>query len=132
MPLNSVEPRCAKASIEINRPVNAEPTEADTSDVSLVVEAIGLAGMQDKEFAINASLDAGQWARIKGGVGNLHAKVLLRQPAKFWIALDGIQRRRLGISAETEQDIMQQEIESTADALFERLIERLSGKQDGK
>jgi hypothetical protein len=131
MPLNSIDRRCAKASIEVNRPENTEPTEADDIELSLVVEAIGEAGMQDKEFAINGRLDPGQWARIKGGVGNLHAKVLLRQPARFWIALDGIQRRRLGISDETEQSIRRRDAEETADVLFDRFLSRLlSGKRE--
>lgn len=127
IPLNSVETRCAKASIDVNRPVDIAPTESENVELSLVLEAIGQAGMQDKEFAINGRLDPGQWTRIKGGVGNLHAKVLLRQPPKFWIALDAVQRRQLGISEQTEERIRSQEIEDTAEALFQKLVERIAG-----
>ena len=113
-------PRMAKAGL-ITTQDAASVHAAD--ELALVIEAIGLAGMSDKEFALGAGLDQGQWARIKGGVGNLHWKTVRRQPAKFWIALDAVQRRRLGISEHTEEQIHQEQINATADALWTRLVD---------
>lgn len=122
-PLHSMDLRVAKASIDVHRPINTAPDSAPAFDLSLITQAIADAGMQEKEFCINAGLDQSLWSRIKSGMGNLQAKVLLSQPPKFWIVLDRLQRQKLGISEVTEQQIHDERINATADALWDRLIE---------
>lgn len=126
MPLNSIEPRAAKASMPVNRPENTEPTEQGDSDLSLVIDALAAAGISSKEAAITMGMDPAQWTRIKGGTGRLSVNCLQRLPATFW--LHYIERVRVlkGLSEDTEAGMKNKEIQDTADALFDRLVQKLT------
>jgi hypothetical protein len=84
--LNSIERRCAKASIDANRPPASAPIACSDDAVSLVFDALAEIGMSEKEAAFEMGLDPADLSRIKGRQRRLPIDALWRLPDRFWFA----------------------------------------------
>lgn len=83
-PLNSIEPRPAKASIDVNRQETSGDIQSQADAVSLFFETIAAIGMSDKEAAYYMAMDAAQLSRIKTRQARLPFDAMWRMPDHFW------------------------------------------------
>lgn len=103
MPLNSLAPRMAKASIAIKSPELAAESVAADGVVSLVFECLAAVGMADKEAAYTMAMDPAQLSRIKNGQGRLPIDALWRLPDLFWFEFRRRVDERKHLTAESEK-----------------------------
>lgn len=76
-PLNTVDLRMAKASIE----VHAVPADV----IALFFESVAACGMSHKEAAYDMAMDPAQLSRVKSGQARLPFDAVWRLPNHFWL-----------------------------------------------
>jgi ribosome-binding protein aMBF1 (putative translation factor) len=103
-PLNSLAPRMAKASIDVNR---SQPSgEPETSDevVSMVFDAIAATGMSDKEAAYTMAMDPAALSRIKTRQQRMSIDAMWRLPDAFWFEFRKRVDEARGLSDQANRD----------------------------
>lgn len=85
MPLNSIEPRMAKASMDVNRAQTSLDFDLGDQAVSLFFDTLAAIAMPEKEAAYQMALDPATLSRIKNRQQKLPFEAMWRMPDRFWI-----------------------------------------------
>ncbi len=128
------KPVAAKVLVS-SEPVRTEPNDEIKAEIlALIDEARVKSGLSHKEMQIAAGAAKSAYSEAANGErGNYAVQWLWAQPVSFWVEFIRLVQVAKGITPDTEAAHRREQINETADALFERLISRLSsGKQDGQ
>lgn len=85
-PLNSLAPRMAKVSTDVNRQAGVAESTDGLDVVSLFFETLAACGFSEKEAAYEMAMDPAQLSRVKSGQARLPMDAVWRLPDRFWLA----------------------------------------------